>query len=510
MKTLRQFLREYLDRQAIRGGYSWNTESIAKVMEIMTFALMLASMLVFFVTHNLMVSLPLLLLPALPTAVTMVWAKYSVDQVKTNVEWELPFFMVILDIVNEVGGDITHAFEMSGKVGLRWISREWSIIKSLSMVAGTLDKAMVLRAREHPSGDFQTLLNRYIAIRRYSGDVSGFIRDFEDYELKGLINRLSSLIKDIVNITTVVIASIILITLFAIISMILGIENSMLYLVLPITLLMPAIVMRVYISIPKILRIESHTEPRVYMLMVALSTASIVTALVMRPYGLVALSIPPIAFSIITSKETEKIRSSVLALPNLVRDLTEVVRAGINIGAAIERVLDNDYPEPLKKYLRSVVTVGGELRNAPWLMTYTINLLNELMKFGSPVKALETLSNAMLSIKGVMVDTSYSAKSLVILDYVVPPAFATVVFIGKYIISMLNSLISNAPYTLVGLGVPSINVLVMPIVLVSLIISISAALLTSLFSKWSLKPALAQALPIALTVLSVFFVTVLF
>ncbi|WP_069808282.1 hypothetical protein [Vulcanisaeta thermophila] len=503
MKTLSQFLENYLERQATRGGYVWNTHSIARSMEIITISLMSLPIATFLLTHDLTLALALSVVPIIPTLVTVLWANYSVDQVRTNVDWELPFFAMILDIVNEVGGDITHAFEVSGKVGLRWISREWGIIKSLSMVMGTLDKAIMARAREHPSNDFRNLLNRYMAIRRYSGDLTGFIRGFEDYEIKDLVNKLSGLIRNVISVTSVVLSTIVLVTLFAIISMILGIENSMIYLVLPMALLMPGIVMRVYISIPRILRMEPQVPRRAYLLIATLSALSVIITLMFRPYGLVALALPPLALSIMVTREVSMLRSSILALPDLLRDLTELTRAGLSIGAAINRVAEGDYPEPLSRYLRQLSTFGSGGFDGPWLLTYTINLLGELMRLGSPVRALEALSNAILSIKGVLVDAGYNAKPLVILNYVIPPIIGGVIIMGRFIISMIGSVISNAPYALVGLGIPSMGGLVLPIVFISLIISISTSLLSSLFDGWTLKPVIKHAIPILLTMVAV-------
>lgn len=145
MKTLGRVIKDYLSNKAIAGGYSWNPGRIASIVEKMVLSLMPVPVITYLVTKSLMISLTSIPVPAIPIVLTVVWASYSVNSVKENVEWELPFFMVLLDIVHDIGGDITHAFEISGRVGLKWINREWLLIKRYSLTTNSLTKAMQLR-----------------------------------------------------------------------------------------------------------------------------------------------------------------------------------------------------------------------------------------------------------------------------------------------------------------------------------------------------------------------------
>ncbi len=95
---------DYLSKKALAGGYSWNIDKISSLVEVLTYSLMPIPLITYLLTKSLFPSLILIPIPALPILLTLIWAAYSVDAVKENIEWELPFFVVLLDIIHDVGG----------------------------------------------------------------------------------------------------------------------------------------------------------------------------------------------------------------------------------------------------------------------------------------------------------------------------------------------------------------------------------------------------------------------
>ncbi|WP_243678293.1 type II secretion system F family protein [Vulcanisaeta distributa] len=506
MKTLRHAVLDYLRRKALAGGYSWNINKISLLIEALTYLLMPAPPLItYLITKSLFLSLILVLIPALPILLTLIWAMYAVDAVRENVEWELPFFIVLLDIVHDVGGDITHAFELSGKVGLKWIGREWSLIKRYALTTNSITRAMQLRARLHPSIEFQRFINGYVSVWGYSGDVSNYVRSVEGTYLSTLSNKLSSLSKQIIDIVVAIVSSLIVLILFVIITTILGMNYAILYIMPAVALLLPAIIMRVYQSIPYIIRIDLTHDRNTYM---ALGTSIIITVTSMAYLGLkgmMLLMLPPLIFSILVTRRINDMKNSIMALPDLARDVSEIVKAGVSMGAAFERVLDNPYPRPLITYLQRMNQLNDNVKvDGPWIIKFTIGILKELSNLGSPSKALDRLVEVLLELKSIITSISYGSRSLQLLNYALPIIFAGVTYMGRFVISAIGSILKNAPYALVGLSIPSINTVLMPLLLTAYIISLSVSLLTSLLSNLTINPTIRYALPIPLTLALMF------
>ncbi|GAB6947408.1 hypothetical protein JCM16161A_15380 [Vulcanisaeta sp. JCM 16161] len=505
MRTLRQAVMDYLSRKALVGGYSWNISKISSFIEILTYSLIPAPLIMYLITRSLLLSLILTPIPALPILLTLTWASYSVDAVKENIEWELPFFIVLLDIIHDVGGDITHAFEISGRVGLRWFGREWSLIRRYSLTTNSITRAMQLRARLHPSIEFQRFINGYVSVWGYSGDVSNYVRSVEGTYLSTLSNRLSSLSKQIIDIVVAVVSSLIVLILFVIITTILGMSYAILYIMPAIALLLPAVIVRVYQSIPYIIRIDLTHDKNTY---ITLGVSALITALLIMYLGIrgvISLMLPPLLLSALVTRRVNELRSSIMALPDLIRDVSEMVKAGVSIGAALERVLDNPYPRPLITYLQRINQLNSDARvDGPWLMKFAIGVLRELSNIGSPSKALDRLVEVLLELKTITMGIEYGSRSLQLLNYSLPAIFAGVTYISRFVVSTISSILNNAPYALVGLSIPSINMVLMPLLITAYIISLSVSLLTSLLGNLTINPTIKHALPIPLTLALVF------
>ncbi|WP_252900392.1 type II secretion system F family protein [Vulcanisaeta sp. JCM 14467] len=293
MKTLGRVLRDYLGREALIGGYSWDVYKISSIVEVLTYSLIPIPLIVYLITKSLILSLALTPMPALPVLLMVIWAIYSVDSVKENVEWELPFFVVLLDIIHDVGGDITHAFEVSGKVGLKWMSREWSLIKRYSLTTNSITRAMQLRAKYHPSIEFQRFINGYVSVWGYSGDLSNYVRSVEGIYLSTLSNKLSSLSRQIIDVVVAIVSSLTILILFVIITTVLGMNYAILYIMPAVALLLPAMIVRVYQSIPYIIRMDLRHDKNIY---AVLSASVLITAFSIMYFGIrgiISLMLPP-------------------------------------------------------------------------------------------------------------------------------------------------------------------------------------------------------------------------
>ncbi|MFB6470856.1 MAG: hypothetical protein TU36_006460 [Vulcanisaeta sp. AZ3] len=88
-----------------------------------------------------------------------------------------------------------------------------------------------------------------------------------------------------------------------------------------------------------------------------------------------------------------------------------------------------------------------------------------------------------------------------------PFIFAGITYVNKFIINMLNSIISNAPYTIAGLVIPSINTVLLPLLLTAFIISLSISIITSLLSNLTINPTLRFIIPVPLTLALMVMVT---
>ncbi|WP_245522590.1 type II secretion system F family protein [Vulcanisaeta distributa] len=502
---LRQVMMDYLSKKALAGGYSWNIDKISSLVEVLTYSLMPIPLITFLLTKSLFPSLILIPIPALPILLTLIWAAYSVDAVKENIEWELPFFVVLLDIIHDVGGDITHAFEVSGRIGLKWISREWSLIRRYSLTTNSITKAMQLRARLHPSIEFQRFINGYVSVWGYSGDLGNYVRSVESTYLSTLSNRLSSLSKQIIDIVVAIVSSLIVLILFVIITTILGMNYAILYLMPAIALLLPAIILRVYQSIPYIIRIDLTHDKTTYAILGVSILIIAISLMYLGIKGVISLMLPPLLFSVLVTRRVNDVRSSLMALPDLIRDVSEVVKAGLSIGAAFERVLDNPYPRPLITYLQRINQLNDNVGiNGPWIMRFAIGILRELSNLGSPSRALDRLVEVFLELKTIIVSIGYGSRSLQLLNYSLPVIFAGVTYISRFIVSTISSVISNAPYSFVGLSIPSINAVLMPLLFTAYIISLSVSLLASLLNNLTINPTIKYTLPIPLTLVLMF------
>ena len=499
MKPLGQVLRDYLSRKALIGGYSWDVDKISSIVEVLTYSLIPVPLITYLITKSLILSLILAPIPALPVLLTVIWAIYSVDSVKENVEWELPFFIVLLDIIHDVGGDITHAFEVSSKVGLKWIGREWSLIKRYSLTTNSITRAMQLRARLHPSVEFQRFINGYVSVWGYSGDVGNYVRSVEGVYLSTLSNKLSSLSRQVIDVVVAIVSSLVVLILFVIITTVLGMNYAILYIMPAVALLLPAIIARVYQSIPYIIRMDLGHDRNTYIL---LGTSVIIAALSIVYFGIkgvLSLMLPPLLFSVLVTRRVNDVRNSVMALPDLMRDVSEIVKAGVSIGAAFERVLDNPYPRPLITYLRRISQVSNAEVDGPWLIKFAMGILRELSSLGSPSRALDRLVGVLLELKSIIMSINYGSKSLQILNYSLPAIFAGITYVSRFVVSTIASILKNAPYTIIGLSIPSINAVLTPLLLTAYIISLSVTLLSSLLNNLSINPTIKYAAPIPLT-----------
>ncbi len=499
MKSLKWFLRDYLDRKALAGGYSWNTRKIASYVELTTYMLTLLPIITYIITKSPVLSLIMVAAPLMPMLTTMVWAAYSVDSVRDNVDWELPFFIVLLDLIHDIGGDITHAFEISARVGLRWMGREWTIVNRYAMTTNSITKALQLRARIHPSLEFQRFVNGYVSVWGYSGDVTSYVRSVENMYLSSLSSRLSSLSKQIIDVVLAVVSSIVVMVLFIIITTILGMNYAALYLIPAMALLIPALILRVHLSIPYIIRMDIKHDRNIYLITAVSAILSLFAVIYLGAKGVIFLALPPLVFSLLVSRRVNDIRNSILSLPDLIRDISEIVKAGIGVNAALERVLDNPYPEPLITYLRKITQINDSRVDGPWLIKYAMNVLKEISSLGSPSKALDKLAEVFLNLKALFIGINYSARSLQVLNFSLPFIFAGMVYISRFVVSVLSSVIKNAPYTLVGLVMPSMNILLLPLIITAYIVSMSVAILSSLLSNLTLSPTVRLMVPIPLT-----------
>ncbi|MFB6470857.1 MAG: type II secretion system F family protein [Vulcanisaeta sp. AZ3] len=399
MKSLSEALSNYLSKRAIAGGYLWNIEKLSLYVEVLTYILIAMPIIMYILTRSLILTLILASIPIIPTLLIMAWAAYSVDSVRSYVEWELPFFLVLLDVVHDIGGNIVQAFEVSDRIGLKWIGREWSIISRYASTTGSITKAMQLRARVHPSPEFQRFINGYVSVWGYSGDVTAYVRDVESSYLTMLNSRLSALSKQIIDIVLAVISSIIILMLFIIVTTILGMGNALLYILPAVALMLPAIILRVYQSIPHIIRVSIRHDRRIFLILALSSIFTVLAILYLGVYGVLFLALPPTLFSILVTKEINDTRNSILSLPDLTRDVAEMVKAGIGIGAALERVLGNNYPGMLISYVRRITQFNNVEVNGPWIIKYAIGILREISNIGSPSRALDRLVQVFLDLR---------------------------------------------------------------------------------------------------------------
>ncbi|GAB6943643.1 type II secretion system F family protein [Vulcanisaeta sp. JCM 14467] len=499
MKTLGRVLRDYLGREALIGGYSWDVYKISSIVEVLTYSLIPIPLIVYLITKSLILSLALTPMPALPVLLMVIWAIYSVDSVKENVEWELPFFVVLLDIIHDVGGDITHAFEVSGKVGLKWMSREWSLIKRYSLTTNSITRAMQLRAKYHPSIEFQRFINGYVSVWGYSGDLSNYVRSVEGIYLSTLSNKLSSLSRQIIDVVVAIVSSLTILILFVIITTVLGMNYAILYIMPAVALLLPAMIVRVYQSIPYIIRMDLRHDKNIY---AVLSASVLITAFSIMYFGIrgiISLMLPPLLFSVLVTRRVNDMKDSVMALPDLMRDISEIVKAGVSIGAVFERVLDNPYPRPLITYLRRISQISNAEVDGPWLIKFAMGILREMPNLGSPSKALDRLVGVFLELKSIIMSINYGSRSLQILNYSLPAIFAGITYVSRFVVSTIASILKNAPYTIIGLSIPSINAVLTPLLLTAYIISLSVTLLSSLLNNLSINPTIKYVAPIPLT-----------
>ncbi|MGC8607316.1 MAG: type II secretion protein F [Vulcanisaeta sp.] len=505
MRTLRQVIKNYLDRMALVGGYSWNTNELSSIAEKTTYLLIPTPLIIYMVTKSLFLSLILIPIPALPIVLMLIWATYSVDAVKDGVEWELPFFVVLLDIIHDIGGNITHAFEISNKVGLKWIGREWSLIKVFSLTTNSVTNAMQLRARFHPSIEFQRFINGYVSVWGYSGDVNTYVRSVENTYLSILSNKLSALSKQIIDVVIAIVSSLIVLILFVIIATILGMNYAILYIMPAMALLLPALIVRVHQSIPYIIRMDLNHDKSTY---IVLGISVIITVPFIIYFGIrgaVSLVIPPLFFSILVTRRINDIKSSIMALPDLTRDISEIVKAGVSIGAAFERVVDNPYPRSLTTYLQRINQLNDNVDvHEPWIIKFAISALREVANLGSPSRALDRLVEVFLDLKTIITNINYNAKPLQLLNFSLPFIFGGVTYISRFVVLTISSIIRNASYTLIGLSIPSVNTILMPLLLTAYIISLSIALLTSLLSNLTLSPTIKLTIPIPITLIFMF------
>ncbi len=493
-------MRDYLGRKALAGGYSWDVDRASLALEAITYSLLPIPPITYIITKSLPLSLMLMPIPALPILLVMTWATYSVDSVKENVEWELPFFVILLDIVHDVGGDITHAFEISGKVGLKWISREWSLIKRYSLTTNSITRAIHARARLHPSLEFQRFMNGYISVWGYSGDVGGYVRSVEGAYLSTLSNRLSSLSRQIIDVVVAIVSSLVILILFVIITTILGMNYAVLYVMPAMALLLPAFIARVYQSIPYIIRVDVIHDRGIYMVLGASILITSLLILYLGVRGMIALMLPPLLFSAMVTRRVNDVRDSVMALPDLMRDISEIVKAGVSIGAAIERALDNPYPRPLITYLRRIGQLGSSAEiSSPWIIKFAMGVLRELSSLGSPTRALDRLVEVFLELKTIIMGIGYGSRSLQLLNYSLPAIFAGITYMSRFVVQTISSVVKNAPYALIGFSMPSIGMVLIPLLLTAYVISLSTALLSSLLNNLSINPTIKYVVPIPLT-----------
>lgn len=489
-------IRRYLEHAAHVSGYSWRINKIMKFWAMVTLSLVPIPPILYLMSLPMHIIAASSLLIPLPTITLVLWARYSVDEVRNGVSWELPFFAVLLHMVHEVGGDITHAFSMSRDVGLRWISREWSIIRRYESITGSIIKALQMRAKEHPSTEFQRFITGYVSVWSYTGELSNYVKDMEPALLEAMMSRLNSIIKQIVDITIGSMSALVALSMFAVVGLMLGMPEPTIPLATSVLIVMITLVIRVNNAVPNMLKINVRTSGWVYATSGVLAALIVIIMMRSTMMGILLLPLPPLIFGVMVDRQILRARNALLVVPDMVRDISEVVRSGINLRSAMERIMDN-YPQELSRRLRQIINPGPPLdQGTSWIVDFTLSVLNKLSNLGSPARALSHLAGVLVNFRVLLLNTRNTAKPLETLSYVVPLVFAGVLYMIRFMIHYMSSTLANAPYIVTGFTIPNPDDYLFAVASITYAVTFSTSTMASLFNNWTLKITLRSTIPL--------------
>jgi len=443
-------LERYVNRHLEVSGHDIDSRRVVRLTTYSTLILLSISLVFAYLhfTNVMILPLPLLIMiitsPVLPIIITLLIAKYLVLDVKKGIEYEYPFFTILLSAVHECGGDIIDAFEYAKHLGLKWFNREWNIIKRYSISTNSIIKALELRARNHPNIEFQKLILNYLSTVRSSGELSTLIRVEVKSSLESFSIKINTLIRQLIEIVSGFLSGIVVAVLFIIISIILGVSPTSGYIIAVILfVLLLSLAFRVNQALPNFLKIEftfSSTTTKLLIIMLPIIIIVLSILIVMNNIVIV-LIIPVLAiYSIITTKYVRECIQALQALPDLVREFHNLVKSGLGVKEAFLHIDYSRYPKKLSRHFKRILKYGDvDDYSYNWIVNYVFKFISLIYRIGIPIKTLTLLTDTLLTIRNIVTNTRYSARSLDILSYSVPLIFIIVITLTHV---FLNSLLS--------------------------------------------------------------------
>ncbi|OYT25381.1 MAG: hypothetical protein B6V02_03855 [Thermoprotei archaeon ex4572_64] len=302
-----------------------------------------------------------------------------------------------------------------------------------------------MRARNHPNIEFQKLILNYLSTVRSSGELSTLIRVEVKSSLESFSIKINTLIRQLIEIVSGFLSGIVVAVLFIIISIILGVSPTSGYIIAVILLaLLLSLAFRVNQALPNFLKIEftfSNTITKFLVITLSIMTITL-SVLIMMNNTVVALIIPVLAvYSIITTKYVRECMQLLQALPDLVREFHSLVKSGLSVKGAFLHIDYSRYPEKLSRYFKKILDYGyvGGNSFCNWIVNYVLKFISLIYKIGVPVKTLTLLTDTLLTVRNIIINTRYSARSLDILNYSVPPILIIVITLTHI---FLNSILS--------------------------------------------------------------------
>ena len=449
------------------------------------------------VLMNLLPLLPLIIIILLLSP--MIYLQIKKMNRVSEVQDELPFFILYASLIQEAGLSLYHAFEriMDKKVFKALEKEAKHLIRLFTFFVHSPIEALDEYANLNPNDTLRNVIKGYTSILRSGGEVTKYLENVSEKLLNDYVNKWKSYVRSVMFFGEILISVFTLFPLLFILGAIAFSQPmSKYFMILYIAIGVPVITIIVYAFI-------GQFQPRsgnITKIPVRILVLSMLTLIIML-YALVKIvkledMLTAISIALITSLIPLTIASRAIfyeiksidkALPQFLRDITEYIKIGYDVTQAIGKIAETRrYNRFFDNIVRSIdrllkmnipLTIIAEfIETRCWMFKYSLFIVSELANVGALTpEPLERLCNAIETAMSAKYEAKASLTTYVFLIYITPLFLAILAYFTSSMVLGASGM---------AMGIPLVNVkLVKELVyltnVLALVVAISLGILLS-------------------------------
>ena len=410
----------------------------------------------------------------------------------SEIEDELPFFVVYASIIQEAGLSLYQAFERIVNKGIfkTLESEAKHVIRLFTFFVHSPLEALDEYANFNPNDTLKNIIKGYSSILKSGGEASKYLEETSEKLLEKHVSKWRSYVQTVTTFGEIIIAVFTLFpTLFILGAIAFSQPLSKLFMIMYIAVGVPTVTIIMYALVNQFQprsRNNFRISGKVVIVGMGLSigTFYLLNSMTYITDKLTIIVLSVIVFitplTIASRIVLYEIKSIETALPQFLRDITEYVKIGYDITQAIEKIAETrSYNRLFDKIVRSISMllkmnvpfsiIAESIETRCWMLKYSLFIISELAMVGALTpRPLERLCSAIEKALHSKYEAKSSLTTYSFLAYITPLFLAILAYFTSSIILGVS--------TLAG-GVAFINVeLIKEIIYLTNILTISIAI----------------------------------